>query len=196
MNNWIHSITNWNSRAIGLVVYGLMILGDFINHWNYFICVIAIISVISFIRYFHDRKWLKNAEKYIRIRDNQALWKQIVVYVIIIGSIIALIELDVHLEDYLSGKTLIAFAIINVFLIFQDHFQKFVDSVKSFEEGIQLPGRNQELIPWKEIYTFTFENKLFISSSKGEYEFLIHTEDPEHANGMISDWKERNGKRN
>ncbi|MFK7786186.1 MAG: hypothetical protein AB8B56_13785 [Crocinitomicaceae bacterium] len=41
----------------------------------------------------------------------------------------------------------------------------------------------------------TLKEEITLSSSKGEHQFIIQKDDPEHVNGMISDWRLRNGKR-
>lgn len=199
MNNLLTSIRNWNSKWINLIAFGFVVLGNFIDHIGYFIGLVSVVFVVSIIRFFHDRKWLKDAEKYIRMTEKLPLWRRIIGIVWTVGLLLLILETDFisRAGEYVSDKTLTTFVCVSLILALSDYYQKFVNSVKSFEDGIQLPGRNQELIPWKEVYEFNFsqEEKITISSSKGEQEFIIHKDDPEQVNGMISDWNQRNGKR-
>jgi len=71
-----------------------------------------------------------------------------------------------------------------------------MDSAKSFDNGIQLPSRQCELIPWKEIYSLEIKEKVFISSSKGEHVYDVDPDDFGFTGEMISDSKSKNTRRN
>lgn len=196
MNNLLVTIQKTELRFLFLVFLLAVVVGNSLNNTLFYAGIIFAVIIIAIIRFQFDKKWLKNADKYVRIKIKRSYWKSglLLLASICIGYILQ--EALFQLKDTIREATIISWGTISIILSIGNYHYKFADSIKSFEDGIQLPGRQSELIPWKEIYSLEIKEKVFISSSKGEHEYDIDPDDFGFTREMISDWKSKNTRRN
>lgn len=199
MINFLESLRNVESRFLNLGFLALVLIGSWIDHWFYFACLILVATILATLKFLHDKKWIASADKYIRIIVEHSFMKQALGVLAIIVLTLLFLYYREYFKwlDFINVKPLPVWTIITVITYYGDYFDKFVQSIKSFDEGIQLPGRKSEIIPWKEIHLFTnVEDKITISTNHGEHEFIMDPEDYRYTRAIIADWKLKNGRKN
>lgn len=198
MSTLFESLRNMETRFLNLGFLALAILGNQIDSWHYFACLLLAAAILSTLKLVHDKKWLASADKYIRIIDTEPLLKKALIILSFIALALLLVSYEKEAKwlDFLSDKTLLVLGILPAISSFGNYFDKFVCSIKTFDEGIQLPGRKGVIVPWKEVYTFTdVDNTVTISSSQGEQKFSIDPEDYRYTRAIIADWRSKSGRR-
>ena len=198
MSTLFESLRNTESRFLNLGFLALAIIGNQIDSWVYFVCLLLAAAIVSTLKLVHDKKWLASADKYIRIIDTEPILKKALIILSFIALALLLVSYEKEAKwlDFLSDKTPHVLVILPAITGFGNYFDKFVCSIKTFDEGIQLPGRKGVIVPWKEVYTFTdVDNTVTISSSQGEQKFSIDPEDYRYTRAIIADWKSKSGRR-
>lgn len=199
MKNFAKTLRNIDSRFLNLGFLALAILGYWINHWVYFICLFTAALLISILKFVYDKNWIASADKYIRVIVHRSLIERLLETVLLVSLFLLYFYFNDNFEssEFMRTQVVLVWTFLSVIIYYGNYFIKFVDSIKTFDEGIQLPGRKSEVIPWKEIYSFTQDgHHVKISSSKGEHEFDIDPEDYRYTRAIIADWKLKNGRRN
>lgn len=197
----ITTLRNIESQILNLVFLALTVLGSWIDHWFYFVCLFAAASLISILKFFHDKAWITAADKYIRVIIQESYLRAAIIFLLIIAIFLLFHYLDEQFKwfDFTNDNTFYSFLFMMVIIYVGDYFEKFVNSIKTFDEGIQLPGRKSEIIPWDEVYSFAEiedEDKVTISSTMGEHQFAIDPADYRYTRAIIADWKLKSGRNN
>jgi hypothetical protein len=110
-----------------------------------FIPISAISLFIGLRQFIADFKELKSSMHYCRVPTSY--WKSLAGMIFTIVAVIGTFYLPKKYLDLMFSLTsLIHIMIIYLTAIFADNYQKFINSIRAFENGIKLPGRNQELI--------------------------------------------------
>lgn len=198
MNNRIATLRNINSRYLIPIFILLAILGNWIDDWYYFISLALVATFFSSLKFFHDKKWIASADKYTRVIFHSPFLEQVIRFLFFIALTFVFIYFrhEIENQELLKMKTTFGLTFLPGIIHLGDYFHKFIDSIKTFDEGIQLPGRKSEIIPWNEIYAFTeVDDTVSISSSKGEHEFNIDPADYRYTRAIIADWKLKNGRK-
>ena len=200
MNNLLGSIQGAKHMFFMRGFFLAIVVANYLNDQFFFACVVFAALVISIIRFHHDKKWLADADKYVRIpiKTNFSKTAVIIIASICIGITFQLDYAQDLLDKYspeIHDASIMSWLAVGILLSISNYYQKFVDSIKSFDDGIQLPGRKSEIISWREIYEFKLEEKISISCSKGEHEFDFDPKDFSYARALVADWKSKNGRR-
>lgn len=192
MNKRFSFITRIETRWLDLSFMALVIAGNWIDGWLYFPLLIAMAAIVGLIRYLHDRKWLKEATEYLRIQQNRSIGKIAVAVLVITGGVLALQYYDLLEDLNLKRHTTSTLLAIQCILLLSNQLNIFVDSIKTFEDGLQLPGRKGKLLPWRDIHSMKLDDALQISS-KDDYTFDIDERDISRTRKVIDFWQERSG---
>ena len=158
--------------------------------------VLTMFSLVFGIRMFvQDKIELKEAKYYIRMRRTKA-WESVVYLLITIALVIACVRLMNHYKIELKSSVFILYCFpILLSGILEKYYQHFTGSIRSFENGLKLPGRSNPLIAWENIEKMTLDESEVTFEIDGiERQFKIDDRDREDANGMIRQWQENNDK--
>lgn len=158
--------------------------------------VLTMFSLVFGIRMFvQDKRELKAAKYYVRMRRTKS-WKSFVYLLIAIAFVIAFVRLMEHYKIELESSVYILYCFpILLADIYGNYYQHFTDSIRSFENGLKLPGRSNPLIDWENIEKMTLdESEVTFEIAGIERPFKIDDRDREDANGMIGQWQENNDK--
>ncbi len=193
MNNRFSFITRIETRWLDLSFIALAIAGNWIDSWLYFPLLIALAAILGLIRYLHDRKWLKEATEYLRIQQNRSIGKIAVAVLLITGGVLALQYYDLLEDLNLKRHTTSTLLAIQCILLLSNQLNIFVDSIKTFEDGLQLPGRKGKLLLWRDIHSMKLDDTLQISGNE-DYTFDIDERDISRTRKAIDFWQKRSGR--
>jgi hypothetical protein len=134
-------------HLIGLLIILILGLSTIIQYHIVFIPLSMFGLYLGFKQFFIDRKDLKNALHYSRI--DLIIWKWLLGSV----SIIALTLFSFHIGIDRIFASPASYYVFPVFLasFFAGYYDKFVNSLRSYPEGLKMPGRNSNIIPWEQI---------------------------------------------
>lgn len=188
-------ITRIQSNWLNLAFMALAILGNWIDHWLYFPALVSASVILGVIRYVHDQKWLKEAVEYLRIVRNRSIWKTAAILLLFVVSFLLLHHYELTESVDLKESTTLSLLIISFVSVISDRIPIFVDSIKTFEETLQLPGRKGKHIPWKAIRSIELDDQSqLIISGEQVYSYGIDEQDIRRAQTVIQFWKERSGR--
>jgi hypothetical protein len=163
----------------------------------YFLIPLALIAVIIGIwEYKKSKEELKSADKYcrieIRIADQnnffKSKWFQFILFIIIGIGIYLLVVYPSSIDFSPAAQGLIYLIMISFH--FGNMYHIFTGSIRSFEEGIKLPGRNANVIPWHKVNAIQMENlTVSITHEGGSDAWLLKSADEEDMQLMIADWE-------
>lgn len=181
------------SQVLMVFFFLIVLLPPFIDHHLPFI-VISVFSLFIGIRQFIvDRKELKNAINYARITNKISFWKQIGWTIVIAACTVSVyLIIKFYKIDLFETQLYLYYSFVLIASSFANHYIKFVDSIRSFDAGIKLPGRNQALIAWKNIHHLSLENStVTVQISKDSDNFNIDNRDHEEMRAIIRNWEEK-----
>ncbi len=156
--------------------------------------LISILCLFLGIRVFvQDKKELKAAEYYSRLDIEVPWWNYLTALLIIV-----LIQCGIYLisEKYLdefrdSTNLYSIFPLLSISLF--DKYQNFINAIRSFENGIKLPGRNSIEINWNAITKIRRNGtQALILIGQEEYHFQIDARDLTDFDSIIECWTDNN----
>ena len=145
------------TRKIQFVLILIIFISGIIWYNQYLLLPVALISVvISLKQFIGDHNELKRAQMYCRISktsSNSSSYRQTVptlIFAVLYGvSVYLLFQFvpEKHMDNAFSFYVVFPLSIFSA----SNYYNNFIDSIRSFNDGIKLPGRNATLIPWKKI---------------------------------------------
>ncbi len=173
----------------------IFFLGIFwFNHYL-LLTLMIICAVLGYKQYNQDRKELKEAEFYSRINSidkNVSFFKRMVPSLIFLSTYgIVIFLLYQFIPDEQLERAYSIYFVLSMFIYFiSEYYQKFVNAIRSFNEGIKLPGRDTTLIPWRKIYAIQInENIVTIQSSDQKDTWQLDNRDVDEMNDIIKVWE-------
>lgn len=154
-----------------------------------------ICAVLGYKQYNQDRKELKEAEFYSRINSidkKVSFFKRMVPSLIFLSTYgIVIFLLYQFIPDEQLERAYSIYFVLSMFIYFiSEYYQKFVNAIRSFNEGIKLPGRDTTLIPWRKIYAIQInENIVTIQSSDQKDTWQLDNRDVDEMNDIIKVWE-------
>ncbi|NOQ74825.1 MAG: hypothetical protein GQ574_22615 [Crocinitomix sp.] len=163
------------------------------NHYLLF-SLTAISAVLGFRKFSKDRKELKETRRYCRVKklpSKKRRNKTIISLVVFLGlySLTLFLLYKFVPEKYMDNAFSIYVTLTMFTYFIGEYYQGFVGSIRSFEKGIKLPGRDAVLLPWsgiKEIYIE--EQEVTIQHNNDSNSWILNKKDVEDMKQMIADW--------
>lgn len=117
-----------------------------------FLTITAAILYLSIQQFSIYRKYYK--------RMLNAVRKDVPIWRILVGIVLFVVYMNMELPVFDMDRIhfiypLIAFA----FMYFGLHYQRHQNSLRSFEEGLVLPGKESQLIPWESIVAMNIDQE-------------------------------------
>lgn len=151
-------------QIISVLMIACLFLSQFISNHILFILISIVALCLCFKQFVIDRKELKDALHYCR--------KDIPNYRIVLGFLVAIAIWFIwpYTPFDIDNKNItVIYAVIIYFgLIFATRYDHFMRSLRSFEEGIKLPGRKSPIIAWEEVTDMKIEKETLTITIHGD----------------------------
>jgi hypothetical protein len=184
-------------KKIQIAIFILAFTSSFILKNVYLLIPLALISIVLGFRQYHsDKRELKAADKYCRIEARiadqnnffKSKWFSVILIMVLAIGIFLISKYTTLLE--LDTEVQLLFLIVIISARVGNTYYKFAGSIRSFEKGIKLPGRDEKIIPWRKINTIQLQRLVVsITHETGFDSWLLESTDEADMKLMIADWE-------